>query len=88
MQFLLHGRLLIFTHTSDTSVISFQDLKKLIKDLDNKVIKDKKDRKYLKPVSSIAIPRNPRPWTPAVAHSHLRHQGISLKEIQVDQGHG
>ena len=60
MQFLLHGRLLIFTHASDTSGISFQDLKKLIKDLDNKVIKDIediediKDRNYLKPVSCIA----------------------------------
>ena len=56
MQFLLHGRLLIFTHTSDTSAISFQDLKKLIKDLDNRVIKDIediKDRNYLKPVSCI-----------------------------------
>ena len=57
MQFLLHGRLLIFTHTSG---IFFQDLKKLIKDLDNKVIKDIediediKDRNYLKPVSCIA----------------------------------
>ena len=83
---LLLGHLLL-THTSG---ISLQDLKKskLIKDLDNKVIKDekeKKDRKHLSPFSSIAIPP---PLTPAAAHSHLRHQGISLQEIQVDQGLG
>ena len=51
----------------------------LIKDLDNKVIKDKKDRKYLKPVSSIAIPP---PWTSsAAAHNSDTKKSKLIKEM-------
>ena len=74
---LLLGHLLL-THTSG---ISLQDLKKskLIKGLDNKVIKDKKDRKYLKPVSSIAIPP---PWTSsAAAHTSDTKKSKLIKDM-------
>ena len=46
--------------------------------MDNKVIKDKKDRKYLKPVSSIAIPP---PWTSsAAAHTSDTKKSKLIKD--------
>ena len=56
MQFLVHGHLLLLTHTSGTKGYPYKK-SKLIKDMDNmdnkdnKDIEDIKDRNYLKPVS-------------------------------------